>query len=299
MSNLPKVLIVDYEPKSLNSLRDLLSQSGYVVDIARDGITALTVFKEGQPDIVLLEAMIPKKHGFEVCQEIKKSPQGKETPVIIMTSVYKGRKHRSQAMHVHGCDEYVEKPCTPESILEMVKRFVPPGDVALALAVGANTSSGTAAGAEKLGEVIPFPAGRTSYTLPEMEDDAEREIMSKLDEILPDTPMFSERASADAAMVADPQDASLVDFDLDREIGSAVSERVPEGPRFSMDPPAERKKSSQAKRAMQAEEVEKLTRARRRRPQEAEKKPFLSKASVIILVAAGILTLIVYLIGKA
>jgi len=298
MSDLPKVLIVDYEPKSLKSLRDLLSQSGYVVEIARDGITALTLFKEGQPDIVLLEAMIPKKHGFEVCQEIKRSPQGKQTPVIIMTSVYKGRKHRSQAMHVHGCDEYVEKPCTPESILEMVKRFVPPGDVALALAVGANTTSGMAAGAEKLGEVIPFPAGRTSYTLPEMEDDAEREIMSKLDEILPDTPMFSERASADAAMAAEPQDASLVDFDLDREIGAATSERVPEGPKFSMDPPAEKKKATQAKRAMQAEEVEKLTRARRRRPQEVERKPFLSKASVIILVAAGLLTLILYLVGK-
>src|SRR6185436_4571525 len=173
MSQIPKVLIVDYEPKALKSLSDLLGQSGYVVEVAKDGIAALSLFKESRPDIVLLEAMIPKKHGVEVCQAIKKSPQGKDTPVIIRTAVYKGRKHRSQEMHVHGCDEYVEKPCTPESILEIVKRFVPPGDVALALAVGENASSSGSRLSERLGEVIPFPADRTSYTLTDVDEDTE------------------------------------------------------------------------------------------------------------------------------
>lgn len=304
MSDLPKVLIVDYEPKALKTLSDLLSQSGYLVDIAKDGIAALAAFKENQPDIVLLEAMIPKKHGFEVCQEIKKSPQGKDTPVIIMTAVYKGRKHRTQAMHVHGCDEYVEKPFTPESILEMVKRFVPPGDVMLARAVGENSSSSAgAASPEKLGEVIPFPAGRTSYTLPDLDDDAEREIMSKLDEILPDTPMFNERrVSEEAEMASDA--GALVDFDMETEIGSAVEsmERAPEDHGHSLDSAADRKKAAASKRptlAMQADEVEKLTRARRRKPQEAvEKKPFLSKTSIIIIVVASVLTLLLYVIGK-
>jgi CheY-like chemotaxis protein len=268
MSDIPKVLIVDYEPKAIKALSDLLGQSGYVVDIARDGITALTMFKDGQPDIVLLEAMIPKKHGFEVCQEIKKSPPGKDTPVIIMTAVYKGRKHRTQAMHVHGCDEYVEKPCTPESILEIVKRFVPPGDVGLALAVGENKTAG-AGSPERLGEVIPFPAGRTSYTLTEMDDETEREIMSKLDEILPDTPMFNERGTDTEVASAD---AALVDFDLDTETpGTAETrERTPGGSNFSMDPPS----VDPAKRAL------------------------LSKTSIVIIVIASILTLLIYVLGK-
>lgn len=303
MSELPKVLIVDYEPKALKSLSDLLGQSGYAVEVAKDGLTALSLFKESQPDIVLLEAMIPKKHGFEVCQEIKKSPQGKDTPVIIMTAVYKGRKHRTQAMHVHGCDEYVEKPCTPESILEIVKRFVPPGDVALAFAVGENSSSG-AGSPQRLGEVIQFPSDRSSYTLTDMDDETEREIMSKLDEILPDTPMFNERGvGGDHEMAS--AGAALVDFDLDAEIAGTAEtvERVPSGAGFSMETPADAaKRATQAKRtplAMQADEVEKLTRARRRRPQEVvEKQPFLSKTSIVIIVVASILTLVIYLVGR-
>jgi CheY-like chemotaxis protein len=302
MSDIPKVLIVDYEPKALKSLGDLLAQSGYVVDVAKDGVTALMMFKEGQPDIVLLEAMIPKKHGFEVCQEIKKSPQGKGTPVIIMTSVYKGRKHRTQAMHVHGCDEYVEKPCPPESILEIVKRFVPPGDIGLALAVGENKSSSSSSHShEKLGEVIPFPAERTSYTLTDIDDDTEREIMSKLDEILPDTPMFDERGTGVEMEMASADAALVDDFDLDAEIAGTAEtvERIPGGPGFSMDPPGDRKVMQPRRAAaMKADEVEKLTRARRRRPQEVEKEPFLSKTSIAILVVAGVLTLIIYLVGK-
>jgi len=304
MSQIPKVLIVDYEPKALKSLSDLLGQSGYLVEVAKDGITALSVFKEYRPDIVLLEAMIPKKHGFEVCQEIKKSPKGKDTPVIIMTAVYKGRKHRSQAMHVHGCDEYVEKPCTPESILEIVKRFVPPGDVALALAVGENASSSGSRLSERLGEVIPFPADRTSYTLTDVDEDTEREIMSKLDEILPDTPMFNVQATA-ASVETASTDAALVDFDLDAELSKPETADKPSGAYgLSMDPPAfdPAKRALQPKRvatAMKADEVEKLTRQRKRKAQEVEeKKPFLSKTSIAIIVVAAILTVIVYLVGK-
>ena len=305
MSEIPKVLIVDYEPKALKSLSDLLGQSGYVVEVAKDGLTALSLFKEYQPDIVLLEAMIPKKHGFEVCQEIKKSPQGKDTPVIIMTAVYKGRKHRTQAMHVHGCDEYVEKPCSPESILEIVKRFVPPGNVALALAVGENSSSAAAASPERYGEVIPFPSDRSSYTLTDMDDETEREIMSKLDEILPDTPMFNERGVGGSDPATASAGPALVDFDLDAELSEAAEtvERAPSGAGFSMETPADAaKRAAQAKRtplAMQADEVEKLTRSRRRKPQEVvEKAPFLSKTSIAIIVVASILTVIIYLVGR-
>ena len=315
MSEIPKVLIVDYEPRALKSLSELLGKSGYVVDIARDGVAALTAFREGRPDIVLLEAMIPKKHGFEVCQEIKKSPQGKDTPVIIMTAVYKGRKHRTQAMHVHGCDEYVEKPCTPESMLEIVKRFVPPGDVELALAVGANASSSLRAASEKLGEVIPFPADRTSYTLTDVDEDTEREIMSKLDEILPDTPMFNVRGAATETEVASAE-ASVVDFDMDAMLSSEPettaqrSTSTPSGSGWTADTPPTApmdtqsdaaKRAPQSKRpavAMKADEVEKLTRQRRRKAEVEEKKPFLSKTSIAIIVLAGILTVVVYLIGK-
>lgn len=171
----------------------MFSTQGYDVEVATDGLSALTLFHEVHPSIVLLEAMIPKKHGFEVCQELKKTPIGSKTPIVIMTAVYKGRKYRSQAMHVHGCDEYVEKPCPPEEILEIVKRFVPPGAIAKAIAVGRNERAASPAPAERLGEVIPFPSRGSRAIRTDFEDEAEAEIMSKLDEILPDTPIFNEK----------------------------------------------------------------------------------------------------------
>ena len=83
MTVLPRILVVDYDPKALKKLEDLFCESGYEVETAKDGVAALAAFRRSKPDVILLEAMIPRKHGFEVCQEIKKTPEGKSVPVII------------------------------------------------------------------------------------------------------------------------------------------------------------------------------------------------------------------------
>ncbi len=65
--------------------------------------------------------MLPKRHGFEVCQELKKTPHGTTCPVMIATSVYRGRRYRHQAMHLYSCDAYLEKPLTEEDLLSTVE----------------------------------------------------------------------------------------------------------------------------------------------------------------------------------
>lgn len=115
------VLIVDYDPRSIDSLRALINGQGHEVVVAKDGLTAIKLFDQHRPDLVILEAMIPKKHGFEVCQEIKSRPDGKDVPVIIMTAVYRGRKYRTQAFHMYHCDEYLEKPVPDERLLGSVR----------------------------------------------------------------------------------------------------------------------------------------------------------------------------------
>ena len=77
MSN-PTVLLIDYEPASIEQMKGPLLAAGYNVEVVFDGLAGLKAFKEMKPDLVLIEAMIPKKHGFEVCQEIKKSPRRQE-----------------------------------------------------------------------------------------------------------------------------------------------------------------------------------------------------------------------------
>ena len=73
---------------------------------------------------LLIEAMLPKRHGFDVCLDMKRSEHG-STPVVIVTSVYKGRKYRTQAIHQYKCDEYLEKPLAAEKLLETIDLMLP------------------------------------------------------------------------------------------------------------------------------------------------------------------------------
>src|SRR5882672_5646075 len=118
------ILLIDYEPRSIERFREPLIAAGYTIEIATDGVSGIEAFHRLNPDMVLVEAMIPKKHGFEVCQELKRTPHGRRTPVLITTGVYKGRKYRTQALHIYGCDEYIEKPIAPEQLLAIVGRFL-------------------------------------------------------------------------------------------------------------------------------------------------------------------------------
>ncbi|PYT09247.1 MAG: hypothetical protein DMF49_02825 [Acidobacteria bacterium] len=124
MPSRPRILLVDYQPQNLVRVRKLLEESGLDVRVANDGISALEVFQQIRPDLVLiLEAMIPRKHGFEVCKEIKRTSQGK-VPVIVASTVYKGSRYRREAMHDNGCDEYIERPCPDEQFLSAVLRLL-------------------------------------------------------------------------------------------------------------------------------------------------------------------------------
>jgi len=119
-----RILIIDYEPRGIKQLSDPLGGAGYEIVLAKDGLAGIEIFKRERPDLTLIEAMLPKKHGFEVCQELKRTDHGRQTPIVIVTSVYKGRKYRSQAIHQHGCDEYLEKPIPAERLLEVVGRLL-------------------------------------------------------------------------------------------------------------------------------------------------------------------------------
>ncbi|MDH3628405.1 MAG: response regulator [Acidobacteriota bacterium] len=119
------ILLIDYDPRSVESIKKTLKGAGYRVAVAYDGEAAIEAFHAIQPDVTFVEAMLPKKHGFEVCRELKETEHGADHAVIIMTAFYKGRKYRQEATHKHKCDEYLEKPFSNEILLETVKRFLP------------------------------------------------------------------------------------------------------------------------------------------------------------------------------
>lgn len=117
------ILLVDYDPDSAARLCRPLLRAGYRVEVATDGLAGIARFHELEPDLTMIEAMIPKKHGFEVCQELKATAHGQNTNVWILTSVYKGRKYRNQAYHNYKCDQYLEKPISEEELMASVEGY--------------------------------------------------------------------------------------------------------------------------------------------------------------------------------
>jgi DNA-binding response OmpR family regulator len=118
------ILIIDYEPRSIRQLSTLFRDAGFRVEVARDGLKGIDAFDELRPDLALIEAMLPKKHGFEVCEAIKQTPHGKKTPVLILTSVYKGRRYRWQARYQYHCDDYLERPIDDRQLLDTVSHHL-------------------------------------------------------------------------------------------------------------------------------------------------------------------------------
>ena len=119
-----RILLVDYDPRSLTHTREVLEGAGFDVSTCGDGLTAIDQFKSLAPDLVLLSAMLPKMHGFEVCSNIRKFPGGDKTPVVIITDVYKGKRYRVDAINKYGATEYIEKPIEDSNLVTILQGLV-------------------------------------------------------------------------------------------------------------------------------------------------------------------------------
>lgn len=103
-----KVLVVDDEDTLRYALRRMLKPLAVDVVEASNGEEALEVFEEEQPDIVLLDIMMPKLNGFEVCERLKSDPQHRLTPIVFITSSSE-QKNKLRGLEL-GCDDFVAKP---------------------------------------------------------------------------------------------------------------------------------------------------------------------------------------------
>ena len=117
-----KVLIADDEPNIVISLEFLMKREGFEVAVANDGETALRKFAEMRPDVVLLDVMMPKKSGFEVCQAIRANPEWRATKVIMLTA--KGRETEMAKGMALGADGYMTKPFSTKDLVTRVKQML-------------------------------------------------------------------------------------------------------------------------------------------------------------------------------
>lgn len=114
-----KILIVDFDLKSLNSLAKLFERYKIEIIKATDGVSGYEKFKSEKPDLVLLEAMLPKLHGFDLTLKIFRETRGK-VPVVIITGVYKGPHYKNEALRSFGASDYFEKPFDKNNLVDSV-----------------------------------------------------------------------------------------------------------------------------------------------------------------------------------
>lgn len=118
-----KVLIAEDEPNIVASLEFLLRQSNYEVCVARDGEEALRLVASFAPQLVLLDMMMPRKSGFEVCRQIRGNPEWRDVKVMMLSA--KGRDSDVDQGLALGADAYVTKPFSTQALLAAVRELLP------------------------------------------------------------------------------------------------------------------------------------------------------------------------------
>jgi two-component system, OmpR family, alkaline phosphatase synthesis response regulator PhoP len=117
-----RILIADDEPNILISLEYLMKREGYEVVLARDGEEALAAIRTHRPALVLLDVMMPKKSGFEVCQALRADDAVKDTLVLMLTA--KGRDTDIAKGLGSGADAYMTKPFSTQELARKVREML-------------------------------------------------------------------------------------------------------------------------------------------------------------------------------
>jgi DNA-binding response OmpR family regulator len=115
-----RILVVEDEPNLALGLEDDLKLEGYEVEVARDGETASRRAREQAFDLIILDIMLPRRDGFEVCRDIRRS--GLRTPIIMLTA--KTQESDKVAGLDLGADDYVTKPFSPRELRARVKALL-------------------------------------------------------------------------------------------------------------------------------------------------------------------------------
>ncbi len=124
-----KILIVDDDPDIRDALTMILEAQGYQVATAKDGVDGLASLKTQKPDLLILDLLMPRMDGFAVCKELQdpRWSKFKDMPILILTSVREEASRRRYELETGlelNVDDYVEKPVSPDVLLERVKQLI-------------------------------------------------------------------------------------------------------------------------------------------------------------------------------
>lgn len=116
----PKILVVDDYAENVELIQELLTTNGYEVATAYDGDEALQKIRRELPDLMLLDIMMPKMDGYQVCEELRKDERTKDIPIIFVTAKTEVKDWTHAIFNV-GVNSYITKPINPKKLLDKVK----------------------------------------------------------------------------------------------------------------------------------------------------------------------------------
>ena len=117
-----KILIVDDEPQATTLLEMLLSSRGYKTVAVNESSEAIQVAKETDPDLIILDLMMPEPNGFEVCRMLRADPKYSRTPIVIFTAM--GDSESKATALEAGANEFLTKPFRVEDLMQRIKSLI-------------------------------------------------------------------------------------------------------------------------------------------------------------------------------
>ena len=119
---MPRILIADDEPNIVLALELLMKREGYETRTTGDGEAAVVAAQAFRPDLILLDVMMPKMDGYEVCQRLRADPELKDVVIVMLTA--KGREVEKEKGMALGADFYITKPFSTRDVVRSVKEVL-------------------------------------------------------------------------------------------------------------------------------------------------------------------------------
>src|SRR6266446_3047300 len=116
------VLVIDDSPTILKVVQLVLTKAGFAVDTATDGEEGIAHAARKRPDLILLDFVMPKMNGYQVCRALAESAELKDVPVVLMSA--KGDQVGERFVKVMGIVDYITKPFSPDAITAVVQHTV-------------------------------------------------------------------------------------------------------------------------------------------------------------------------------
>ncbi|MDJ0637275.1 MAG: response regulator [Paracoccaceae bacterium] len=117
-----RVLLIEDEPNIIEAIRFILSRDGWRVDTHSDGKTALDAIRTREPDLVILDVMLPNKSGYDILNELRETQDVGNTPVLMLTA--RGQKKDRELAERLGASRFMTKPFSNGEILSTVRELV-------------------------------------------------------------------------------------------------------------------------------------------------------------------------------